>query len=338
MSEQKIRVGVIGSGGIAGLHLSILAKRLDDVELMTVVDVREDAARAAAEKYGVQRPGVDYESALAGDVDAVLICVPTYLHADIACAALRAGKAVFCQKPMARTMAQAEAMAQAAAESGAPLQIGFVRRFDDEWLAFRDAVQAGKIGRPVIWHDVSSGPGPSSAWYCVDEQGGGPFLDGCIHNIDFALHTFGPAEAVFTHAATFRHEGTALDTGTAVVKFVSGDELMLAWSWGLPAGCSGARVFELLGPEGTMTWPGEKPADPDRRAFVINRGSDQREQILYPSNALTTAFEREMDEFISVSRGQRQPRAGAREGCESLQVALAILESGRSGEGLKIAG
>jgi UDP-N-acetylglucosamine 3-dehydrogenase len=273
----------------------------------------------------------DYRELLASDVEAVLVCVPTHLHSRMAVDALEAGKHVFCQKPLARTLDQASAIQTALSRSGKQLQVGFVRRFDAQWLAFRDAIQAEKIGRPAVWHDASAHAGPSAPWYFADDQGGGPFLDGCIHNLDFALYTFGPAAWAFGHLRTFREGITALDTGTATIHFASGDELLLVWSWGLPPRTGGARVFEFLGPRGTITWP-SKPADSSgEEEFVINRGESQ-EHVTYPAGALNTAFENEMDEFIQVARGECSPRAGIQEGVEALRLGLAILESGRSSQ------
>jgi len=261
--------------------------------------------------------------------------VPTFLHADIAVQCLQQGKAVFCEKPMTRTREQADAISQAASTRNAAFQVGFVRRFDDEWKAFSDAVQAGKIGKPVVWRDVASGSGPGNLWFNIEEKGGGPFLDGCIHNIDFALSMFGPAQWAFCHGRTLRDVNTAIDTGTATVKFKSGDELLLAWSWGLPFGTGGGGVFELFGARGIL----QRGADESgNAAYVIHRGEgEENETLSYPSNALGAAFNAQMDEFIEVARGEKKPRAGFAEGRASLQVALAILESARREQVVQIA-
>ena len=330
---SKVRVGIVGGGGIAGAHLPRLKERSDAVEVVGVSDLDVSVAAATAERYGIGQHAKDFHDFL-GDVDAVVICVPTLFHAEIAIDALNAGKHVFCEKPMARTLEQADAMMEACAKSGASIQIGFVRQFDDEWMTFRDAVQADKIGRPVTWRHVQASAGPRQwsdrgGWFTDEKVGGGPFLDGCIHNIDFALSTFGPAEWVFAHARTIHPENTALDTGTATIHFQSGDELMLAWCWGLPKDCSGANTFDLFGPKGVLSWPHDQPADATERVMMINYGASQ-ETVPFPANALSVAFERQMDEFIEVARGEKQPRAGGAEGRAALQVALAILQSGRT--------
>src|SRR5688572_21532322 len=127
----KVRIGVIGGGAIAGYHLPRLRQRADsgDVELAALADVNP-AAAATAEKFGIRRFVSDYREMLP-HVDAVLVCIPTHLHAGVAVDAIRAGKHVFLEKPVARTMEQARQIMDAAAGSNVAVQVGFVRRFDE---------------------------------------------------------------------------------------------------------------------------------------------------------------------------------------------------------------
>lgn len=337
---MKLRIGIIGAGGITWSHLPHLV-RLSQLEsevtpeIVAVADINPQTAQTLADEFGIARVLTDWHELLP-IVDAVLICVPTHLHAPIATEFLRAGKAVFCEKPMARTLEAAAEMKRASQESGAPLQIGLVRRFDDEWKSWRDAILDGKIGRPVVWHDVASGAGPGRVpWFFRDEQGGGPFLDGCIHNFDFALWTFGPAQWVFCHGRTLNANHSAIDTGTATVCFQSGDEMMLAWSWGLAPGIAGTRVFEFLGPQGLISLPAVADGEQPRYLIETAQGDDETynvEPLFYPPASIPTAFGRQMEEFVQVAAGKRQPRAGIEQGEQSLALALAVLESARSGQ------
>ncbi len=320
---ERLKVGFVGAGGIMGVHAPILSKH-PDVELVGVADVFAPAAEKFAQTYDVPFQTQDFRD-LIERVDAVLIGIPTHLHSAAAVEFLKAGKAVFCEKPLARTIEQADAILSAAQQSGAPLQVGFVRRFDAEWLAWCQAVQQERVGRPVMWRDVQAHSGAPSAWYYVDEQGGGPFLDGCIHNIDFSLKTFGPAQWAFCHARSFKNS-SALDSGSATIRFKSGDEMLLAWSWGLPKDVSGSTVFEIIGPRGVISFPRDDAKEP---SFIVST-AEHRERVGFPANALMTGFEAQMDEFIHVARGQAQPRAGGAQGREALHLALAILESGRT--------
>ncbi len=332
--SEKLKVGIIGGGGIVRAHLPQLQKRSDAVELVALTDVNPEAAKKTAEDFGIPRHTTDYKEWL-DDVDAVVIGIPTHLHAKIGVDCANAGKHIFMEKPFTRTREQADELLAAAEKNGIQLQVGFVRRFDDEWLGWRELIQQEKIGRPVSWRNVSGGFGPANLWFNIDEQGGGPFLDGCIHNIDFALYTFGPAEWAFANLRSMRDVNTAFDTGTATVRFQSGDEMMLAWSWGLPEGSSSSHVFDFLGPKGTLLYSNAKGGDFEPNNFVLDYGQE-KEAVPYPSGALHDGFNKQMDEFIEVASGRATPRAGGREGSESLDLALAILESARTGQVVKL--
>lgn len=326
---SRLRIGIIGGGGIATAHLPQLARRADAVELVAMADINP-AAKALADQYNIARFASDYREILP-DVDAVLINVPTHVHAGITIDALRAGKHVFVEKPMTRTWEDAKRVASAAAAAAAEsqskgaLQIGFVRRFDQEWLAFRSVIQQRRIGKPVIWRDIAAGAGPSIKWFLQDEQGGGPFIDGLIHNYDFALYTFGPAEWAMASLRTINPKNTAFDSGAATIRFASGDELIVAWTWGMAPGAHGGRIFEFYSPEGSLRWEADKPGQ-----FSIVRG-DARELVTYPPKSLHEAYDLQMDEFIAVAQGKAKPRAGLAEGLESMRLSLAVLQSGREG-------
>lgn len=330
MSEQKLKVGIIGGGGIVRAHLPQLKKRDDAVELVALSDVNPEAAQKTADEYSIPRHSTDYKEWLS-DVDAVVVGIPTHLHAQVGIDCANAGKHIFMEKPFTRTREQADALLEAVEKNGVQLQVGFVRRFDDEWLAWRELILQEKIGRPVSWRHVTGAYGAPTPWFNQEEQGGGPFIDGCIHNIDFALHTFGPAQWAFANLRTMREGNTALDTGTATVRFQSGDEMMLAWSWGLPKGSSAGNVFDFLGPKGTLLYSGAKGGDWEPNNFVLDYG-EEKEAVAYPAGALHDGFNKQMDEFVEVASGRATPRAGGREGLESLNLALAILQSGRTGQ------
>ncbi len=339
---MKLRIGIIGAGGITRAHLPHLSRLSQSAgegdvtpEIVAIADINEAAAQTLADEFGVEKTFADWRELLPL-VDAVLICVPTNLHSEIAVTFLNAGKAVFSEKPMARTMEGAARMREAAERNGVPLQIGLVRRFDEGWGSWRDAIQNGKIGRPVVWHDITSGAGPGRVpWYFRDEQGGGPFLDGCIHNFDFALWTFGPAEWVFCHGRSLNPNHTAIDTGTATVRFKSGDEMMLAWSWGLAPGIGGKRVFEFLGPQGLISDPEIAAGEQPRFLLETAQGDDESysvEPIFYPADSIFAAFGAQMEEFVQVAAGKIQTRAGIAEGEKSLELALAVLQSARTNQ------
>jgi len=189
----KLGVSIIGCGGIAQVHLVALDKLRDEVKLVAAIDIVPEKAHAAAEKYGISRASAKIEDALGTDTDVVFVCTPTNTHNLCAIPAFNAGKHVFCEKPLDRTLPKAEEIVSAWKRAGTVGAVGFVRRYDEEWLLFRSLIQGGTIGRPLLWQDIAASAGPELQWFKMDDEGGGPFLDGAIHTIDFAMYTFGPS-------------------------------------------------------------------------------------------------------------------------------------------------
>lgn len=336
---SKIGIGIIGGGGISHVHLTALAAR-EDAQIVGVADIVEERARQQAERYGAERAVVNYRDLLAdGRVDAVVVCLPTFLHAEATIAAAQAGKHILCEKPIALTLADAQAMIDAAAQAGVHLMIAFVRRFCAEWLRLRQAIQEGVIGRPVIWRGANASSGPAQRWFHDAEKGGGPFVDGCIHDFDFALYTFGrPAEA-YASLKTFKADSTSLDTGTALVRFESGDELMRSWSWGLPgygSGCHGDSLHDVIGPRGTILWTGKFDEATGLDALIHCDEQGREHRLEYKHESGQDWFNAQMDHFLTCVREDRTPGVTGEDGREALKVSLAVLESARTGRPVKI--
>jgi predicted dehydrogenase len=136
-------------------------------------------------------------------------------------AAARHGKHVFCEKPMAMNMEDALEMEAVCREAGVKLQLGFVRRFDNEWLKFKEIVTSGQLGRPVVWRTASAGQGAPTPWFFQRELGGGPFMDGAVHNYDFGNYMFGKVKSVTARGTTIQPNRTAIDTGIASIEYES---------------------------------------------------------------------------------------------------------------------
>jgi predicted dehydrogenase len=226
---------------------------------------------------------------------------------------------------MALTVAEAQRMADACEANGVLLQIAFVRHFCNEWLKLREIVQSGMIGRPVVWRSVSAGSGPASAWFLSKELGGGPFIDGAVHNYDFARFTFGDAIRVSANLRTMKSDSDAWDTGNAVVDFEDGDQLIMCWSWGLPSGedrTSGDSAHDVLGPEGAILFAGEG------KLSVRTKGEE--ELVEFEPDTGSDWFRRQMAHFVECVQSGETPSVGAREGVEATRIAEAILNIGDS--------
>lgn len=148
-TQQPLAVGLIGAGRMGSFHAETLAHRLPGVRLAAVADPAPGAAERLAAPLGCAMAYTDIGDLLADPkVDAVVIATPARTHADLVEAAARAGKAVYCEKPMAVALAEADRAIAAARAAGVALQVGFNRRYDPGFRAAHDKVAAGAVGTP----------------------------------------------------------------------------------------------------------------------------------------------------------------------------------------------
>ena len=320
---SEIGIGFIGCGGIHSAHAPHVVEH-PQAHIACAMDVSEQAAKAHCEKYGTKCWTTDLDELLArDDVDAVVACTPTGFHPRSVIAAAQAGKHVLCEKPMAMTVAECEEMAAACEKAGVILQVAFVRHFCNEWHKMREIIQEGMIGRPVQWRSVSGGSGAPTAWFFDARLGGGPFIDGAVHNYDWARFTFGEAARVCANLRRMKADTTAWDTGTAVVDFDSGDQLVMVWSWGLPGFGSTVRAdgaHDILGPKGAILFPGGGK-------LQVNLEDGQHE-VVYEPDTGADWFRRQMAHFIECVQTGSQPDVGAAEGIGATRIAEAILDIG----------
>jgi predicted dehydrogenase len=325
---------MIGAGTISRSHLSALAAR-EDVEVRCLADANEAAGQARAAEYGISDVVTDYRDLVAReDVDAVVVGIPTRFHADAAIQALRQGKHVLCEKPLARTLEACDAIAEAARASGRVFQIGFVRRFDREWGTVRELIQAGAIGRPVQWRRivVNAPPQPPyGAWYTQKEYSDGPLTESGSHDFDFARYTFGDAKAVTASVCRLGRHGDIDDLGTVIVDFVSGDQMLCQWGWPLPVGCSATiGGLDVIGPDGAIRQPRREPDGTG--AVVVSKPNREEEPHPYPSRHTTdTWFGGQLANFLAAIRGEAAPRATVEDGRKAQEIYLAAVESSRTG-------
>ena len=156
---EKVKVAVVGYGQIGPVHVNRYKKFPEKAEVVAVVDLNQDRLDLAREQYGIERLLTDYRDLFAmDDIDVIDVCIPTYEHHALVLEAAKHGKHIFCEKPMAMTMDDALEMEEVCRAAGVKLQLGFVRRFDNEWLKFKEIVTSGQLGRPVVWRSASAGP------------------------------------------------------------------------------------------------------------------------------------------------------------------------------------
>lgn len=323
---MSIKLGVVGAGGIAGMHLQSLSQ-VKNADVTAITDLDRDACVSRQKAFGIDRVADDIDGLLASDIEAVLVCTPTFTHCDIVTRAARAGKHIFCEKPMARTLAEADQMIEACDAAGVSLMIGFVRRFCPQWGAFKALVEEGRIGRPVVWRMAFSSGGPASPWYLNRAQGAGPFLDGMVHNYDFCRYAFGEVADVQSSLVTLKHASDALDTGTAHMVFESGDHHVILGSWGLPVGSHSPGIHDAMGPDGVILFqdPDQNPEgiDTETHGYLVVIGPENKRSVhAYPKENM---FLKEMQYFVNKIERQERPEPDGGDGRAALEIALRIL-------------
>ncbi|QHA89381.1 Gfo/Idh/MocA family oxidoreductase [Serratia rhizosphaerae] len=223
---KMVRVGLIGAGRMGSFHGQTLAQRIPGATLAAVADPVPGAAEKLAATLGAARAYTDPQALFDdGDIDAVVIASPARTHAELVTAAARAGKSIFCEKPMAVTLEEADAAIAAAQQAGVVLQVGFNRRFASGFAAAYQEIKAGHLGVPQLMRSITRDPGlgdptPIPHWTI--------FLETLIHDFDILLHLNPGAKPVEVYAMAdalvrpdFKARGL-LDTAVVNIRFDNG--------------------------------------------------------------------------------------------------------------------
>jgi UDP-N-acetylglucosamine 3-dehydrogenase len=300
---MTFNVGIIGAGNIFERGYAPAFEQTAALGIAGVFDLDADRAAAAARRFPDARPAPSLEALLEQDaIDAVFVLTPTDTHAQLAIAALEAGRHVLCEKPMARTPADARRMADAAASTGRRLMIGHTRRFDDRWTALHEQVRSGRIGDPVYVfrseHAYNGAPG--TAWQWRDEQSGGALWDVGVHVAEL-FHWFlgGVPRTAFTRVAHSRPEsraGGAPDAAVVTYDFGPERHAVLSVSWiHPPAWGPGYSTTEIVGTGGRLEY---HDLDGHPATIVSDRIEIPRYSPLL--SALADTFRAEIEHFADA--------------------------------------
>ena len=228
MSKAKLPIGVIGLGRMGQVHARILAQQIHGAQLVAVADLVHGRAQSWAQRLGVPYWYDNPDDLLARpDLRAVVLATPSDTHADLVVAAARAGHAILCEKPLALNLEDTDWAIAGAQRAGVPLQIGFMRRTQPEYLGLKRAIREGKLGRPVLFRGTHRDADAPPASFCDPAVSGGILVDMGIHEFDLArwlledeihsVQAFGTA-LVFPELAAVGD----LDNATVNLKFQSG--------------------------------------------------------------------------------------------------------------------
>ncbi len=334
--SSPVRVGLIGAGGIGSFHGESLARRVPGAVLASIADPAPGVAERLAASLGCPRATLEPAELLTDpSIQAVVIAAPPSVHADLIEAAAGGGKAVFCEKPMALTLADADRAIEAARAAGVPLQVGFNRRFATDFRAAHDLVASGELGEPQLLRSLTRDPGladPSviKPWTI--------FLETLIHDFDTlrwlnlgarALEVYAMADALVR--PDWRERGL-LDTAMVMVRFDNGAMATAEASFQAVYGYDVRG--EVFGSAGmvtagdirrmSMTFYGEKGVVHD----TVRRNID----------LFRDAYTGELAHFVGCVRNETGPECTGEDARDALAIALAAIESVQTGRPVRLEG
>ena len=330
------RFGIIGCGRIAPRHADSLAE-IDGTKLVQVCDVLEARARHFAEKYKSSYC-LDYHELLANpDVDIVNICTPSGLHAEMAIAALKAGKHVIVEKPMAMNVADADRMITTAKEMNRKLCIVLQNRYNPPMQDFYKAVRDGKIGRILLGSVTVRWYRPqeyyNDGWHGTKSMDGGALMNQSVHHIDALQWLVGvPVKSVFAYTATLAHQMEAEDVGVVTVRFENGALATIEGSTVTYPQNLEASVA-LFGEKGSLKVGGTAL---NRKVFWKVAGEIEHEKEMLtreevdPPSVYGASHQHVLEDMISAVEQDCEPQTNGVEGRKSLVLVSAMYESAQT--------
>jgi predicted dehydrogenase len=339
MSEKSLRVCIVGCGYMGNIHADCWAQ-VPEAQVVAVVDIIEERASLLAGKFGLERFYTDYREAIdLPDVNVVSVCIPTCLHADASIYAMGRGNHVLSEKPIALDLGQADAMIATARQSDVKFSVGLMRYHSPVMAELKGWFGDGRLNHPAIyWASDIREIRPKREMH-DQHANGGPVIDMGVHLFATWLELFGsPAREACAQGFTFAGErpelahiaDKAVDSASVSVRFESGDVGNFLVTWGMPPG-----VVPPAMPEVILTANG-----------VLNlsfSGSHQQASFQREGGEWETIaacdenmYQREINDFAADILQDRPPLVSGEQGRAALQVALAALESIRSGRPVQI--
>ena len=329
---MSVRFGILGAGRIGKVHARAVAATTG-AALVAVSDPMEAAAKEVARDYGCAIRSID-EIAAAGDIDAVVICTPTDTHADLIEKFVRAGKHVFCEKPVDLDVARVKAALATVKAEGGTLMVGFNRRFDPDFMALKSAIDAGRVGEVEMITITSRDPGAPPAEYI--KVSGGIFRDMTIHDFDVARWLLGEeVETVYAAASVLTDPKIGdlgdYDSATVVLRTASGKQCTISNSRRASYGYD--QRIEVLGSKGLVSARNTHEANIE---LADGAGFSRPPLLNFFMTRYTAAYANEIAAFCkAVADGTPTPTTGE-DGLKALELAEAALTSARTGAVVKV--
>lgn len=325
---MTVRFGLLGAGRIGKVHAKAVSGDAN-ATLVAVADAFPQTAEAIASAYGCEVRTIDAIEA-AKDIDAVVICTPTDTHADLIERFARAGKAIFCEKPIDLDVARVKACIKVVEETGAKLMVGFNRRFDPHFMAVRKVIDEGKIGDVEMVTITSRDPGAPPVDYI--KRSGGIFRDMTIHDFDMARFLLGEEPvSVFATAAVLVDkaigEAGDYDSVSVILQTKSGKQAVISNSRRATYGYD--QRIEAHGSKGLVSAENQRPV-----SIEVANGDGYTRPPLHDffMTRYTEAYANEIASFIAaIEKGSKISPSGA-DGLAALALADAAVQSVKEGD------
>ncbi len=324
MITKPLRIGVGGLGRIGRIHFDNLRNHVPGAELVAAADPFE-GGRAFAEQFSVATYESFEELIAHPDLDAVAVCSPTDEHANHVIAAARAGKHLFCEKPLDLSVDRVEETLAVVKEADVQLMLGFNRRFDRHFAKLKSLVVSGSVGEPHIIKLTSRDPAPPPLEFI--KHSGGLFLDMTIHDFDMARHLAGcDALEVYAQGSNLLDpaigEAGDIDTAVCVITFENGATAVIDNSRQAVYGYD--QRAEVFGTKGMASIGNETP---DRHELFTAAGQQGPLLEGFFLERYALAYRAEMQAFVKAVQGGETVPVGGEDGLKALKLGLAALQS-----------
>ena len=329
---MTVRFGLLGAGRIGRVHAKAITGDAN-AKLVAVSDAMPAAAQAIAGQYGCDIRTIDAIEA-SKDIDAVVICTPTDTHADLIERFARAGKAIFCEKPIDLNIDRVRACIKVVADTKAKLMVGFNRRFDPHFMAVRAAIEAGKIGAVEMITITSRDPGAPPPSYI--KVSGGMFRDMTIHDFDMARFLLGEEVATVYASASVLVDPEIgklgdFDSASVVLTTASGKQCMISNSRRATYGYD--QRIEVHGSKGMIAAENQRAVSVE---LATADGYTRPPLHDFFMTRYTEAYAAEIAAFIGVVSGGASPSPSGADGLAALVLAEAALQSVREGRAVSV--
>ncbi len=334
--SDKVKVGIIGAGRIGKLHAANIVYYMPMAELKVIADVNlTPEIETWAKGLGIQKVSKNPEDILADpEIKVVLICSSTDTHADFIVKAAKAGKHIFCEKPVDLTVKKVLAALEAVKKAGVKLQVGFNRRFDHNFAKVREYVLSGAIGEPQLIKITSRDPAPPPPSYVAGS--GGIFLDMSIHDFDMARFQAG-SEVVEVYAKgavlVDPEIGKAGDVDTALITLTFANGALGLIDNSRKAVYGYDQRLEVFGSKGAAVAENDTPSTVKLYSDTTVSGD---KPLYFFLERYKEAFIAEMKAFFQAVATNSPTPVSGEDGLQDLLVGLAAGKSLKEGRPVKV--